>query len=84
MEHMTEEYGQKVNYLVMNTADFWPLKAALAVIGVEIRRTQEYAGTVTVQMRNVYRDNLRMYGGRMAADVLAMSDHEAENSAWHR
>lgn len=56
MQHITEEYGQETNLLVMNHDDYYILDKFLRGLGVRIRTTEWHGDTVTIQGDNPYKD----------------------------
>ena len=54
MKHITEEYGQPCNLLVLSREEYHMLDAFLRLEGVRIRRCKEFGSEVTIQAENPF------------------------------
>ena len=66
MKHITEEYGQETNLLVMHHEDYYVLDRFLRGLGVRIRATEWYGDTVTIQGDNPYKIYISREDRKMA------------------
>lgn len=89
MMHITEEYGQPCNLLVLSEEEYRVLDAFLRLEGVRIRQCKSYRGTVTIQGENPFQQWLThcarteypaMKGLERAREE--MSDREIERYKW--
>ena len=79
MEHITEQYGEEANILMLSFDELEELEPFLKTLGVRLRITAWYGNTCKIQAENPYKDYSYFDSKVKQLGDKAMSDREIRN-----
>lgn len=86
MKHITEEYGQPCDLIESTCEEFFAMKEFLERYGVEARMISSYGDTCKWQIRNNYREWVRL--SRETSErckwIVKIAEKEIEEGHWCR
>lgn len=82
MKHITEKYGDKVNYMECTWSEYQMIRAMLIQVGIRTRTISWQGDNVEFQIENPYKNWTNLYAGqernRSAKEVKYKADQDFE------